>query len=302
MLSKLIRKVRNAASLYIDKTRAGGGRSVEYKYEDFSILLPANHMLPRYQRRHPKYDRFLPYLAQHIKPEEAIIDVGANVGDTLAGMVEKNSTSTYICVEPDDNFFEYLTKNISRIKNSKPHLTVHAVKSLVGKNISGVSLEGCGGTKHAVLCKDGKITSRPLDNILDDLENSFSIRILKTDVDGFDYDVIESSLILITKKKPIIFFECQYDHEEQKSGYEKILLTLEGQGYCDWAIFDNFGEVILRTSEISLVGQLMNYIWSQNLGNTTRTIFYYDVLAAQDGDKELIDSVLAEYSQFKPKI
>ena len=63
---------------------------IEYKYNDFSILLPADHMLPLYQKVHKKYDKFLPHLVKYIKNYSTIIDVGANCGDTLAGMVDAN--------------------------------------------------------------------------------------------------------------------------------------------------------------------------------------------------------------------
>ncbi len=39
----------------------------------------------------------------------------------------------------------------------------------------------------------------------------------------------------------------------------------------------------------------MRYLWNQNIGRATRTIHYYDVLAVQDKDANLIDRVLADY-------
>lgn len=265
-----------------------------YRYKDFSILLPADHMLPIYQRDHPRYDRFLPHLAKYIVASDTVIDVGANVGDTLAGMTEANSTLNYICIEPDDLFFEHLTQNISRIKRAKNDLKVFAIKSLVGKAVSGVNLEGRAGTKHAVINSKGKIRSQPLDELLSDAPHS-TIRILKTDVDGFDYDVIDSSLSVIRSNKPLIYFECQLDYAYQRVGYEKTLFALESEGYCDWTVFDNFGDVVLRTRDMDIIIQLMNYIWRQNRGKSVRTIYYYDVLAVQSEDAALVDRVLAEY-------
>jgi FkbM family methyltransferase len=266
----------------------------EHHYADFSILLPADHMLPTYQRHHPKYDRFLPHLAKYIEPSDTVIDVGANVGDTLAGMTDANSTLNYICIEPDDVFFAHLEQNISRIKRVKKDLKVHAIKSLVGKAVSAVDLEGRAGTRHAVMNGKGKIRSQPLDELIADAPHS-AIRILKTDVDGFDYDVLDSSLAVIRRNKPLIYFECQFDHDYQRAGYEKTLLALESEGYRDWTLFDNFGDVILRTRSMDVVIQLMNYIWRQNTGKSARTIYYYDVLAVQSGDAALVDRVLAGY-------
>jgi FkbM family methyltransferase len=263
-----------------------------YQYKDFSIILPANHLLPVYQRTCPKYDRFLPHLAKYVNADESIVDIGANVGDTLAGMADKNPNSTYICIEPDDSFFELLEENIEKIKKSIKDLEVISIKALVGKNISNVSLDGKGGTKHAVLNNGGGLKSLPLDELI---PNALKVRILKSDVDGFDYDVIDSSISVIQKHNPILFFECQYDFEYQKNGYYKTLIKLQSVGYCDWTVFDNFGEVVIRTNDLDVVRQLMQYLWQQNIGNTTRTIHYFDILAVQKSDSMLIDKVLNEY-------
>ena len=294
MVTSMATKIKNATSACIRKFRTAFNIPVVYRYKEFSILVPASHLLPEYQKRHPKYDRFLPHLAKFIAPSDTIIDIGANVGDTLAGMAEHNSTSRYVCIEPDDSFYEHLQKNIERIKNSKTDLRVHTIKSLVGKGISGVSLDGKGGTKHAVVDNSGSIKSKTLDELLSRTDYS-NIRMLKTDVDGFDYDVLDSSAAVIREYKPILFCEVQYDFEYQMNGYEKTLRALESEGYCDWTIFDNFGEIVLRTKSLAIVVQLMRYVWNQNTGRTTRTIYYYDVLAVQESDSNLIDRVLSDY-------
>ena len=100
---------------------------------------------------------------------------------------------------------------------------------------------------------------------------------------------------VIREYKPILFCEVQYDFEYQMNGYEKTLRALESEGYCDWTIFDNFGEIVLRTKSLAIVVQLMRYVWNQNTGRTTRTIYYYDVLAVQESDSNLIDRVLSDY-------
>lgn len=264
-----------------------------HKYKDFSIKLPANHLLPYYQKQHPKYDRFLPHLVKYVTPLDTIVDIGANVGDTLAGMIEKNSASNYICIEPDDYFFSYLEENIALIKTSIKGLKIQTIKALVGKNVTNVSLDGKGGTKHAVINNQGGIKSLPLDELI---SNKLNIRILKSDVDGFDYDVLDSSVEVIKNHKPMVFFECQYDAEYQMNGYKKILNTLELEGYCDWTVFDNFGEIVVRTNNIITIKQLMNYIWQQNVGKATRTIYYFDILSVRSTDSVFIDKVLIEYN------
>ena len=133
-----------------------------------------------------------------------------------------------------------------------------------------------------------------LDELISDNEIT-NIRILKSDVDGFDYDVIDSSIAVIEKHEPIIFFECYYDYEYQKISYCNIIRSLESYGYCDWTVFDNFGAIIVRTSDIETIFQLISYIWQQKIGLATPTIYYYDIMVVKNKDSALIDKVLEEY-------
>ncbi|CAM8624657.1 Methyltransferase FkbM [Burkholderiales bacterium] len=267
---------------------------IRYQYSGFDILLPADHQLPAHQLAHPKYDRFLPHLGKHLESSDLVVDIGANIGDTLAGMYEANPTLRFICVEADDYFFSGLENNIQRIKDFGHHLEVKAVKALIGKSISAVTLEGQGGTKHAVVGTSGGIHPIPLDELLagDDIS---SLRLLKTDVDGFDYDVLDSSMTLIVKSQPMIFFELQYDNYSQYESYLRTIQQLTSLGYDHWFIFDNFGSLILRTRDLSTLRQLMAYVQQQNLDKTTRTIYYFDILTARDADVPNIDRALETY-------
>ena len=94
---------------------------------------------------------------------------------------------------------------------------------------------------------------------------------------------------------PILFFECQCDFEYQKKGFEKTIAWLKTIDYSDWTVFDNFGEIMLRTDDVQQLFQLLEYIWKQNTKAATRTIFYYDILAGTRADAGFIDDALATY-------
>jgi hypothetical protein len=121
------------------------------------------------------------------------------------------------------------------------------------------------------------------------------IRVIKTDVDGFDYDVIDSAMPLMVKDRPLIFFEYDCSTEMQRARIERVLSTLETHGYSDWTVFDNFGQLVLRTDELGVLRQLVDYAWQQRQGASTRTIYYFDVLAGHSGDKDFVSKVLAGY-------
>jgi FkbM family methyltransferase len=275
------------------------GVRTEYRYRRFSILLPAEHLLPIYQKYHKRYDRFLPHLATYLERGVTVIDVGANCGDTLAAMYDRNSGLKYICIEPDDIFAGYLAENVRRIRSTDGDASVSIIRALVGKSVSRAVLEGSGGTKHAVLgdgaaAHERMVSSVTLDDLLID-PPSGHVHVLKSDVDGFDYDVIDSAERLIREQTPILFFECYFGDEIQKMAYKRSISTLAGHGYEEWTVFDNYGEVILQRADVATLFQLMDYVGRQNAGCTTRTIHYFDFASATAVRKGILDLAVADY-------
>jgi FkbM family methyltransferase len=270
-----------------------------YKYSRFSILLPADHLLPVYQREHPRYDRFLPELGRHLAPGATVIDVGANCGDTLAAMYDANRALSYICIEPDDAFFRYLQINAGKIRSANHDASIQTIKALVGKAVGQATLSGSGGTKHAVALQDLQtggttIISSTLDS-LRSLPGMDTVQLLKSDVDGFDYDVLDSAEDLILEQHPILFFECDFANETQKTSYGRTLSGLFAKGYSKWVVFDNYGEVLLETGDLSLITQLFDYLERQKSGFATRTIVYLDLLAYTPRHAATVEAAVKAY-------
>jgi FkbM family methyltransferase len=224
--------------------------SVNYKVGGGYISLPAFHLLPLYQSQHRLYDRFLPHLVGFLETNSVVIDVGANCGDTLAAMYDSNKTLNYVCIEPDDLFFSFLNKNISRIKTENPNASVKAIQALVGRDVTGVALDGSGGTKRAVFSNGQKnVLSKTLDAIAEK-ELLKNVALLKSDVDGFDFDVLYSAEILLKANCPILYFECDMYNKKQNFGFKISIERLWNLGYKKWIVFDNFGSIILKDPSI----------------------------------------------------
>lgn len=270
--------------------------SVKYNFGNISILLPLNHRLPEFQIMNPKYDKFLPVICQQIKTDETIIDIGANVGDTLASIVEKNSKPTFLCIEANNEFFSYLEINIKRIKKKIKGINIFASKDLVGKNISNVSLKRKEGTARAIIDK-GNINPKTLDEILKDFNDHKNIKLIKIDTDGFDYDVLDSSMKTIEKYKPILFFECYYEFEFQKEGYINTIKNLISKGYKEWIIFNNYGEIITKTNSLEKIIDSIEYIWNQKYNLKKDINDYYDLLSYSEKDKHLIYKSLHDFNK-----
>ncbi len=291
LLKKLIYKLKKFRLNLIKRDR-------NFKVGDYNIVLPYYHSLPEIQNIHPKYDTFLPHLSKFLKADSFIVDVGANCGDTLSGMISENKDLNFICIEADKKFMEYLTKNTNNIKiNSNKKIIL--CNSFIGSEIKEAYLEGNGGTKSAKINgikTDQKLSTIKLDELLSQkILNNGLISLLKIDVDGYDYDVINSSKKTIKKYKPLIFFECDCDSQQQRENYIKTIKNLSKQGYAYWAVFDNFGSFIFQTSNLSMVFEILNYIWLQDLKKNTRTFNYVDIFCADSENKSIFVKALSKF-------
>ena len=267
-----------------------------YEINGFSISIDYMHRLPDYQKNHRDYDRFLPHLVKYLENDSLVIDIGANIGDTLAGMVGSNDKIEYLCIEAAKEFFDELEKNTENIKKQNTSLKIKIVKQLIGKDIDNVNLVGIGGTKHAVLGSGG-IKSKSLFHILNDLNlKRERLALLKTDVDGFDWDVIRSSYELLSHN-PYIFFECQYDNDEQLKNYKELFKELQVIGYSKFAFFDNYGNYICTLNDLDRAHELLSYIERQNFYKSTRTIYYYDVLVYSSNKVNETKQIIDEYNK-----
>jgi FkbM family methyltransferase len=288
MLQKISRVVLNLLGML--------GLRIKYKIGDLPIRMNASHLLPLHQKLYPRYDRFLPCLTANLPPDSIVVDVGANIGDTFIAMWQTNPKLEFVCIEADHVFFNELSRNVKHW-NLDNNPKVHLVNKLVGTGSSGFSLVGKGGTKHKI--KGGDLVPQSLNQILANLAITNNVSLIKSDVDGFDYDVLNSASDLL-KTDLILFFECDYRTPQQYSSYRELIDLLFDSGFCEFAIFDNFGTLIGKFNRKHEILQLMHYIYDQNCNLATRTINYFDILAYKESNTTLVTKVLEDYKNKKP--
>lgn len=267
--------------------------SQSYRFEDLTIKLPPGHLLKYYKKFNPRYDGLLPQLVRTFGESDVVIDVGANVGDSLAAMISKNSKCRYICIEPDPKFFSILVSNSRLIQDFIPTAKVLNLNNLIGTSGERGSLSGSSGTKRAFRDSAGEFQYVSLDDLF---MGSERVRLIKSDVDGFDYDVIKSGFGIISRHHPLIFFECQFSDAEGHRCFNLLLDDLNSLGYCKFFIFDNFGGLILQTSDLHVVRNLLRYLLLQETNFYSRTIYYFDILCAHSGDNFDFDSLICKYN------
>ena len=207
------------------------------------IILPPGHLLSLYESVYPKYDKFLPTVIGKIKENEAIIDIGANIGDTLFRLLNINTRPYYYCIEADNFFFEYLQKNKKSLDVNIQNKII-LIKTFVGDQLQGNLSETTTGTK-SLIESDLGIKSKKLDDIIMEYKIK-NIKLIKVDVDGYDYNILFSAINELKNNKPDIFFEYMPLDESGKKNYLRLIEKLNEIGYSNWTMLDNYGTIIFE--------------------------------------------------------
>jgi FkbM family methyltransferase len=259
------------------------------------------HRLPIYQAKFLKYDKFLPFIAKRLASGSGVLDIGANCGDTLAAMVPVAPGLRYHAVEPSDNYYKYLEQNIETMKKDFPMVSLSYTKSLIGNADGLYALIEKDGTATAVKVQkqdnvaeknSKKLNKTSLTQLVKSQDSQFRLRLLKTDTDGMDWDVINSGLEIIKEAQPIIFFECDPQDDDAFSAYQSTLGKINDLGYHHFYVFDNYGEYVCSLNRVSTLVDFMRYCHTQ----AQRTIHYIDVVACVATDAALVESAISEFN------
>jgi hypothetical protein len=119
--------------------------------------------------------------------------------------------------------------------------------------------------------------------------HSSAISLIKIDVDGFDWDVIESGIDEIEDGRPYLFFEAQVFDLIGINGTIQVLEKLSKSDYI-FVIFDNFGNYATTTGDVDAVSKLVKY--SYHVGENQSPIDYFDILCVQKTHVQNIEKIL----------
>lgn len=256
-----------------------------YKINNYEIILPPEHCLDIYQRKFKKYDKFLPELSKYIT-DGVIIDIGANVGDTLYGVLQSASTTKYICIEPEPYFFSYLKRNVQRLPESEQK-RVTLFNSAISAEHKVLSFSSKNGTAHQD--KNGKhnIFTKTIDDIIEEFNSPIEdYKLIKIDTDGYDYDCILSGQKFFLKTSAAVFWENEISDTDALNKYTKAIRFLLCCGYTKFYIFDNYGNFITTT-----IGEDILYLLKYQL-EASVNIYYFDILACKDKTVKFIDNII----------
>ncbi len=260
----------------------------------YRIRLPATCLLLNYKNAYHLYDTALGKIAKVLKdkyPSLHAIDIGANVGDTAA-LIRESAEIPVLCVEGDPELLPILTENVSGFG---PGVVIeHSFVGPDGIAVNLSSADDVGRNTRLVDAIDaqGSVKLRSLQAILNGHPEFEKAKLLKTDTEGFDFDILRQSAEFIRRSKPAVFFE--YDphfHPEQPNAGLDALDTLIDAGYSDFIYYDNFGNFLLHANSQnrSFLADMDHYLASNRRHGIA--VHYFDILALHHEDADLVSEI-----------
>jgi FkbM family methyltransferase len=258
----------------------------------FPITMPGkNVQLVNYQL-YPDLNGQLGRLALAISakyPQMTTVDVGANVGDTIA-VLKSAADLPVIGIEGDELSFSYLQKNITQFKDVKIVKTFLSDKTKEER----VAFDKSGWNATILPVENGgeQVSFKTLDEVLSNADyNGAVIKLLKVDVEGFDTIVLRGASAVIEKDKPALFFE--YNRENMIAINEdgiSTVLSYRNSGYKKVIFFDHKGNLVLATDlqNEEVVRYMHDYISSSK-----NLLGYYDICIFHENDTDIAEKFLA---------
>jgi FkbM family methyltransferase len=280
---RLLRGVRRLRLLVSDP-------AVNFFLGAYNLRLPLSHELPFYRRHFADYAVNLGKVSFYVRqkyPELTIIDVGANIGDSVA-IVHSYGDLPVLCLEGEPGFFQLLKENTVNLS------TVEIENTFIGAPGDQVaSIDARGGNAQVLLGQTpGRASICTLSEALSRHPRFATAKLLKIDAEGFDCRIINAETKLLKRNKPILFFEYYPKCSElvgQKSF--SVFATLSSLDYSMILIYQNLGPYFmsLTLDQLDALQDLHQFI--SDLGG------YCDVVAFHREDLEIAISLrAAEYA------
>lgn len=224
------------------------------------LTAPMDHPLDRLRAEYPLYDRWLPRLARivgHAAASEPMIDVGANIGDSIAACRLAGCAAPFIAVEPSARYLAFLRANLTR--NAASFGDVRVVNGFIGPRGVALVLKEANGTAVSTVAASGS-GSAPTHTLSELVTGPVSL--LKTDTDGFDAQILLDSRQFLDSAQPVVWAEVEVPTPQDEERWAEVLDGMSASHPFVCA-FDNFGFPIasgLLRDKRGVILDLLGYI------------------------------------------
>lgn len=257
---------------------------VKAKIANSELVVTFSHSLPFILKKYPSYSSNIVRIAKLVKSKYhdlSFIDIGANIGDTVA-LLRDQTYFPIFCIEGSNFFFAILEMNIKQYKD------VTIVRTFLGETNNEIS------SKFSIENGTGRLGFQEgnvelvqvatLSTVLKETPFFANSKLVKIDTDGFDSKILKGAKDFLLNVKPIVFFEFDPAYlEEQEEEPLSIFNFLQICGYDNLLIYDNLGDLVLSTKTSDKI--LLEEIYFYFSGRKNEK--YFDICAFTPEDNDL---------------
>ena len=220
---------------------------VRYRIGEISLRLPLSHALPLQLKNAPQYGGNLGRLARMVGkkyPGSAIIDIGANVGDSAAIIRVHGVDRPILCIEGDDRFFPVLAENARGLSR------VSALKAMFGAETAAVEgrIEHGRGNARLVLdhANGTPVALKSLADILEETPDHRNFKLIKLDIEGLDVPIVLGNKTVLAESRPVLFLEYSPSlFQRGRKSHGELAPDLREIGYRHALVWDNTGDFLI---------------------------------------------------------
>lgn len=288
-----------AAKIYLKYKEKSEGKGIplekrkviESKIGNYTLKAFKSCMGEKYMKMHPEYDRNFLFLAKFVcekYPNGVIVDIGANIGDTIAMLATYGVSNDIIAIEGEINYYRLLLENKKLFKNNIKTFNIFLGEKTEEVD-AGLDIEK--GTAKLIKSLREKIKVMSFDDFYNK-EKFENVVLFKSDTDGYDIKVLKGAKDFLNNFKPIIFFEYdEYYFSLNSEGGTEIFPLLYSLGYQKAISYDNYGRFLISidVNFFKHIEQLTRYI-----KNRKGKIDYYDIALFTEKDLDVYEKLIQE--------
>jgi FkbM family methyltransferase len=229
-------------------------RVLTTKFERWTLHYPSSSIIGRAIAEGSGWEPTLATAVDLVLPRDEpllITEVGTNIGASLAQMMSVRPDALYVCFEPADRFRDILLRNIE--ENGWDNVLVE--ESLVGSRAESVQLFTNTSTASVAKRHYGdhvflEASSRRVVTLDDYFDQVEKLDMIKTDTDGFDFDVLLGAKTILGRLGPALYFEFApfLARNVGRRGGD-ILEYLNALGYEEFVVFAQTGDLLALTDD-----------------------------------------------------
>lgn len=250
---------RARLAFHARKALAGKGLIARTTLAGRPMLLPLEHDLPVILAEYPNYGRNLGRLAALLAGP--VIDIGANVGDTVA-LIREVADVPCLAIEGDETYLPLLRANLAGLVGVEVE-ECYVASDLTVAPVTPTRIRGTATLTPTRTA--GDVQLRRLDEIIADHPVfSGTTRLVKIDTDGADAAIIVANAGWFADIRPVVFWEYDalWATRLGDPAPWRAFACLAEAGYDRAVVWVNTGELLLvaRAGDVDVWRDLAGYM------------------------------------------